>query len=228
MFGSAVVLGLESMLTSEQMTAWGWRVPFLIALPLGLVGLALRSRMEETPVFEECVAAEAITGSARDRLVDLLTNYTRPIAVMFTMVGALGFIDYTLTTYQPTYLHTTIGLGDRGRTTVMLVGELVMMACIPLAGAWSDRIGRKPMWRMSLLSMVVLALPMYWLMGRGFGCALAAFGVLSVLLAAPLATVRRRSSRRCSPPRCATPGSRSLTTPASRYSAAPRRCSSTP
>ncbi|MEO8814355.1 MAG: MFS transporter [Mycobacterium sp.] len=189
MAGSAVVLGLESALTGEQMAAWGWRVPFLLALPLGLVGLALRSQMEETPVFQECAAVDAITGSAWDRLVDLLTNYTRPITVMFGLVSALGFIDYTLTTYQPTYLHATVGLGDRSRTTVMLVGELVMMLCIPLAGAWSDRIGRKPLWRMSLLGMVVLALPMYWLMGRGVGCALAAFAVLSVLLAAPLATV---------------------------------------
>lgn len=189
MFGSAVVLGLESVLTSEQMTEWGWRVPFLIALPLGMVGLALRSQMEETPVFEECAAVEAITGSAWDRLVDLFTHYARPITVMFVMVSALGFIDYTLTTYQPTYLHATAGLGERSRTTVMLVGELVMMACIPLAGAWSDRVGRKPMWRMSLLGMIVLAVPMYWLMGRGLVCALVAFGVLSVLLAAPLATV---------------------------------------
>lgn len=189
MFGSAVVLGLESVLSSEQMTAWGWRVPFLLALPLGVVGVVLRSRMQETPVFEECVAVDGISGSAWDRLVDLLTHYARPIAVMFTMVAALNVIDYTLMTYQPTYLHETVGLGGRGPTTVMLVGELAMMACIPLAGAWSDRIGRKPLWRMSLLGMVVMALPMYWLMGRGLPCALVAFGVLSVLLAAPLATV---------------------------------------
>lgn len=189
MFGSAVVLGLESLLSSEQMADWGWRLPFLFALPLGLIGLAMRSRMEESPVFTECVAVDAITGSAWDRLVDLFTNFTRPITVMFVMVSALGFIDYTLTTYQPTYLYATAGLGERSRTTVMLVGELVMMACIPLAGAWSDRIGRKPLWRMSLLGMALLALPMYWLMGRGLVAALVAFMVLSVLLAAPLATV---------------------------------------
>jgi MHS family proline/betaine transporter-like MFS transporter len=187
--GSAVVLALEAMLTHEQMAAWGWRIPFLLALPLGVVGLALRSRMEETPVFTECVACEEITGSAWDRLVDLLTNYTRPIAVTFALFVVLNIIDYTLVTYQPTYLHATAGLDERSRTTVVLIGELAMMACIPFAGAWSDRIGRKPLWRVSLLGFAALALPMYWLMGQGFGWALVGFTVLSVLFAAPLATV---------------------------------------
>ncbi|BBZ25264.1 general substrate transporter Major facilitator superfamily protein [Mycolicibacter hiberniae] len=184
-FGTAVVLALEAMLTHDQMAAWGWRIPFLLALPLGVLGLVLRSRMPETPVFAEC----AITGSARDRLVDLLTNYTRPILVTFALMVALNIIDYTLVTYQPTYLHATAGLDARSRTAVVLVGELAMMACIPLAGAWSDRIGRKPLWRGSLLGFAVLALPMYWLMGQGFGFAVLGFTVLSVLFAAPMSTV---------------------------------------
>lgn len=187
--GSAVVLALEAMLSHDQMAAWGWRVPFLLALPLGVLGLVLRSRMPETPVFAECVACDAIKGSAWDRLVDLLTNYTRPILVTFALLVALNIIDYTLVTYQPTYLHATAGLDERSRTAVVLVGELAMMACIPFAGAWSDRIGRKPLWRGSLAGFIVLALPMYWLMGQGFACALIGFTVLSVLFAAPLATV---------------------------------------
>ncbi|CAJ1505601.1 MFS transporter [[Mycobacterium] kokjensenii] len=187
--GSAVVLLLEALLTHEQMTAWGWRIPFLLALPLGVLGLILRSRMPETPVFSECVACDAITGSAWDRLVDLVTNYTRPILVTFALLVALNIIDYTLVTYQPTYLHATAGLDERSRTAVVLVGELAMLACIPFAGAWSDRVGRKPLWRASLIGFAVLALPMYWLMGQGFACALVGFTVLSVLFAAPLATV---------------------------------------
>jgi len=187
--GSAVVLALEALLTPAQMADWGWRVPFLLALPLGVIGLVLRANMEETPVFKECLAVDAITGSAWERLKDLLTNYTRPITVMFALVVALNLVDYTLITYQPTYLQATLGLGERGRTTVVLVGELAMLACIPLAGLWSDRVGRKPLWRFSLLGLAALALPMYWLMGHGFGGALIGFTVLCVLFAAPLATV---------------------------------------
>lgn len=188
-FGGAVVLALEALLSHEQMAAWGWRVPFLIALPLGVVGLVLRASMAETPVFRECAAVEAITGSAWGRLKDLLTNYTRPLAVMFGLVVALNLIDYTLITYQPTYLQATMGLGERNRTTVVLLGELAMMVCIPLAGAWSDRVGRKPLWRGALLALGALAVPMYWLMGCGFWWALLGFTVLCVLFAVPSATV---------------------------------------
>ena len=225
--GSAVVLALEAMLSHEQMAAWGWRIPFLLALPLGLVGLVLRSRMDETPVFKECVACDAITGSAWDRLVDLLTNYTRPIAVTFALVVVLNIIDYTLVTYQPTYLHASAGLDERSRTTVVLVGELAMMACIPFAGAWSDRIGRKPLWRASLLGFAVLALPMYWLMGQGLGWALVGFTVLRCCSLRRWRRSRQRS-RRCSPPRCATRDSPSPTTPRWRCSAEPHRSLPTP
>src|SRR5699024_10986858 len=51
--GTAIMLFLETVLTAEQMSAWGWRVPFLLALPLGLVGFYLPSRLEDTPIFQE-------------------------------------------------------------------------------------------------------------------------------------------------------------------------------
>lgn len=188
-FGTAVVLGLETLLTHEQMVAWGWRVPFFVALPLGVIGLVLRTRIDDTPVFKEFSARNALNGHTKTKLGDLLSRYARPIMVMFAMVVALNVTSYTLLTYQPTYLHATIGLGERSRTVVILVGELVMMACIPFAGALSDRIGRKPMWRRSMLGLLVLALPMYWLMGQGFGWAILAFAVLGLLFIPQLATV---------------------------------------
>ncbi|OHV03797.1 MFS transporter [Mycobacterium talmoniae] len=188
-FGNAVVLSLEAMLSHEQMVGWGWRVPFFVALPLGLIGLVLRSRIDDTPVFKEFSARKAVNGRATTGFVDLVSTYARPVMVMFAMVVALNVTSYTLLTYQPTYLHATIGLGERSRTTVILVGELVMMACIPFAGALSDRIGRKPMWRRSMLGLCVLALPMYWLMGQGFGWAIIGFAVLGLLFIPQLATV---------------------------------------
>src|SRR5699024_12575723 len=51
--GTAVMLFLGTVLTAEHMSAWGWRLPFLLALPLGLVGFYLRSRLDDTPIFQE-------------------------------------------------------------------------------------------------------------------------------------------------------------------------------
>jgi MFS transporter, MHS family, proline/betaine transporter len=186
--GSAIVLVLEAALTRDQMWTWGWRIPFLVALPLGVVGLFLRTRMTDSPVFQEYKKHNAIKGTAWNRLVDLVSEYWRTILVMSALVVALNVTDYTLLAYQPTYLHSTIGLDEEGRTTVVLVGQLAMMACIPFFGRLSDRVGRKPMWWVSLIGLFVLALPMYWLMAQGIVWAIVGFAVLGLLFVPQLAT----------------------------------------
>ncbi|MCZ4552115.1 MFS transporter [Gordonia rubripertincta] len=187
--GTAFVLVLELFLTDDQMQQWGWRIPFLFALPLGLIGLYLRNQMNDTPVFTEMEQKNEIEGSAWQAFKALLTTYWQPILVMFGLVIALNVANYTLLAYQPTYLKTTIGMTETTGTMVILIGELAMMACIPFFGAWSDRIGRKPMWWGSLIGLFVFALPMYWLMGQGLAWAIVGFVVLGLLYIPQLSTI---------------------------------------
>ncbi|PXW35551.1 UNVERIFIED_CONTAM: MHS family proline/betaine transporter-like MFS transporter [Williamsia faeni] len=187
--GTAFVLVLELFLTDDQMQSWGWRIPFLCAMPLGLIGLYLRNQLNDTPVFTEMEQKKEIEGSAWQAFKDLLTNYWHPILVMFGLVIALNVANYTLLAYQPTYLKTTIGLSETAGTMVILIGELAMMVCIPFFGAWSDKIGRKPMWWGSLIGLFVFALPMYWLMGQGFAWAIIGFLVLGLLYIPQLSTI---------------------------------------
>jgi len=72
---------------------------------------------------------------------------------------------------------------------VVLIGQVVMMALIPLFGMWSDKTGRKPMWRASLIGLFVFAVPMYWLMGQSIAWAIVGFVVLGVLYIPQLATI---------------------------------------
>ncbi|MCH5643848.1 MFS transporter [Gordonia sp. ABSL49_1] len=187
--GTALVLILELALTDDQMYDWGWRIPFLLALPMGLIGLYLRSQMEDTPVFQELEREDEIVGTAWTRFKDLLTNYWRPIIIMFGMVIALNVANYTLLSYQPTYLKSTIGLTDTTANVVVLIGQLVMMVMIPFFGRWSDTTGRKPMWWGSLIGLFVLAVPLYWLMGLGFAWAIVGFVILGLLYIPQLSTI---------------------------------------
>ncbi|MFW0788432.1 MFS transporter [Gordonia sp. CPCC 205333] len=187
--GTALVLLFNLMLNDDQMNSWGWRIPFLLALPLGAVGLYLRSQLEDPPVFTELEQADVIEGSAWSRLTDLVRNYWQPILIMFGMVVALNVANYTLLAYQPDYLKNTIGLDEDSGSIVVLIGQVVMMLLIPFFGRWSDSTGRKPMWWSSLIGLFVLALPMYWLMGQGFGWAIVGFVVLGVLYIPQLATI---------------------------------------
>ena len=148
---------------------------------MGLIGLYLRSQMEDTPVFKELEYEDEIEGTAWTRFKDLLSNYWRPILIMFGMVIALNVANYTLLAYQPTYLKNTIGLSETSGSTVVLIGQLAMMVMIPFFGSMSDRTGRKPMWWGSLIGLFVLSLPLYWLMGQGFAWAIIGFVILSLI-----------------------------------------------
>ncbi|GAB3136145.1 MFS transporter [Tsukamurella serpentis] len=187
--GTAFVLMLQQLLSSDQMYDWGWRIPFFVAIPLGLVGWYLRNQLDDTPVFEEMEENSEDQGSAWERFTQLLRDYKRPIMIMFGLVIALNVTNYTLLAYMPTYLNGTIGLTESDASTLMLIGQLIMAACIPLFGSLSDRTGRKPMWWVSLTGLLVLAWPMFWLMGQGFGWAILGFVVLGLLYIPQLSTI---------------------------------------
>lgn len=185
--GSAVVLACQLALGTDAMHDWGWRIPFLIALPLGAIGWYLRSRLGESPVFEEVAAAK--TKRPPTGLREVVVTYRRETLTLIGLVVALNVVNYTLLTYQPTYLQNTVGVSESTTTAMMLIGQLIMMLTIPFFGALSDRVGRRPMWLVSLIGLIVFALPMYWLMGQGIGWAVLGFVVLGLLYLPQLATI---------------------------------------
>lgn len=189
--GSATVLACQLAIGSDAMHDWGWRIPFLLAVPLGLVGWYLRSRLDESPVFTEVAEqndAEHQPGGLHG-LRELVTTYRRELLTLGGLVVALNVVNYTLLTYQPTYLQKTIGISESGTTAMMLIGQTVMMVTLPFFGRLSDRVGRRPMWLFSLVGLAVLALPMYWLMGQGTAWAIIGFIVLGLLYVPQLSTI---------------------------------------
>lgn len=156
---------------------------------MGLIGLYLRSKLEDTPVFRELEDDAGPQERGRSRIRDLVTRYWRPMVSMAGLVIALNVANYTLLSYMPTYLETRIGLTADGSLTLILVGQLVMMCLIPFAGSLSDRVGRKPLWLTSMAGLFIAAIPMYLVMGTGFVGALIGFAVLGVLYVLQLATI---------------------------------------
>ncbi|NLG45214.1 MFS transporter [Gordonia sp. (in: high G+C Gram-positive bacteria)] len=187
--GTAIVLLLTLGLSESQMQEWGWRLPFLLALPLGIAGLYLRSQLDDPPLFTDIEDEVDDPGGITGQLRQTLAQYWRPILIMFGMVVALNVANYTLLAYQPEYLKSAIGLSETSASVVVLIGQVVMMALIPLFGMWSDKTGRKPMWRASLIGLFVFAVPMYWLMGQSIAWAIVGFVVLGVLYIPQLATI---------------------------------------
>lgn len=186
--GATLVLVTELAVGPDNMADWGWRLPFLIAAPLGLIGLYLRSKLEETPVFREAAAEGKIDQRAKTHLRDLL-KYWKPLVLLMGLVVTLNIANYTLLAYMPTYLESEIGLSSRASLVLIIIGQLAMMIVIPFSGGLSDRVGRKTMWWISIAGLFVLAIPLFKLMGTGFGPAIIAFAVLGLLYVPQLSTI---------------------------------------
>lgn len=186
--GATLVLITELVVGTENMADWGWRLPFLVAAPMGLVGLYLRSRLEDTPVFREADAAGKIDHEAKSHLRDLL-KYWKPVVLLMGLVVTLNIANYTLLAYMPTYLEGEIGLSSRASLILIIIGQTAMMIVVPFSGALSDRVGRKTMWWISIVGLFVLAIPLFKLMGSGFTQAIIAFAILGLLYVPQLSTI---------------------------------------
>ena len=188
-FGALLMLGFSLVLSDDQMHSWGWRLPFLVAAPLGLIGVYLRSRLEDTPIFRELEEAGEKEERTATQFKDLLSQYWGPILRLGGVVVALNVVNYTLLSYMPTYLEQSIGLSSTMSLMVPIIGMLAMMVFLPFAGGMSDRVGRKPLWWFSLIGLFVAGVPMFMLMGTNVTGAIIGFAVLGLLYVPQLATI---------------------------------------
>ncbi|MCZ9882141.1 MFS transporter [Arthrobacter sp. B2a2-09] len=189
--GAALVSIMQLTIGQSAMEDWGWRLPFLIAGPLGVIAVYFRSKIEESPQFQatldaqEAIAADAAAGDAAVAKgpIGIVKAYWRQIILAMILAAAANTVGYMLTSYMPTYLTESKGY-DPVHGTLLTIPVLVIMAvCIPLTGKLSDRIGRRPVLWIGAISTVVFAIPAFLLIGIGdiwstlAGLALIAFPV---------------------------------------------------
>ncbi len=164
--GAALVTSLTYILGPETMVAWGWRIPFIIAAPLGLIGFYLRNHLEETPAFE--AMNESIEdGKERTSLAEIFTGHWKALLTCTGIVIFYNVMVYTVLTYMPSYLSEDQGYGEQ---TGLLLLILVMIAMIPLImamGYWSDKIGRNRILTGALIATIVLSIPAFMLVRSG-------------------------------------------------------------
>jgi len=177
LLGAGVVTILQTTLgeDSPELLSWGWRIPFLVALPLGMIGLYLRYRLEETPAFSQLSSSSEEQGkqSFLGFFRAAARRGWRPVLVCAGLVIAFNVTNYTMTTVVPTYLTET--LGEYGAPTIstttsqvlQIVVLVLLLALVPALGRLSDRVGRKPIIVTGCILIIVLALPAFLLLRSG-------------------------------------------------------------
>ncbi|MFB4306507.1 MFS transporter [Actinomadura sp. GTD37] len=183
--GAGLVLAIDLALSESEMHSWGWRIPFMVALPLGLVGLYVRTRIEDTPTFQ---AMEEQGKKAKSPLKETLQHYWRVILMLIGIVFLLNVADYTLLTFMPSYLVDFLDMKDETAQLITIGVELVMIMVILPLGHLSDLIGRKPLLLTAAIGYVLLAWPAFALMQTddwlGVAAGYAIVGGLLVLMLA--------------------------------------------
>jgi MHS family alpha-ketoglutarate permease-like MFS transporter len=137
----AVLIVLQQLLlTPEQLEAWGWRIPFFIGAICAVVALYLRRNLVET---------EAYTRSKREprteSVLRALMRHPREIMIVvgLTLGGTVAF--YTYTTYMQKFLVNTVGMSKSESTLVSAAALFLFMCLQPVVGAFSDKVGRRPL-----------------------------------------------------------------------------------
>lgn len=182
LLGSATAAVLNTVLTSEQMLSWGWRVPFIFGLVLVVIGIYMRRDVEETPSFIETrkanpATAETVSGPKLGAL-----------AFGFTIFWTVAY--YTLLAWMPTFTQQHAGLSPSQALWSNTIGLIAMVVAVPIWGSLSDRIGRRPLLIACTLCLGLLSWPIFTLMSTVGGLAVVmpaqiALGVMLALYSGP-------------------------------------------
>lgn len=164
--GSGIVTLLTFMLGSSTMVDWGWRIPFLIAAPIGLIGLYLRTHLEETPAFE-AMEKEKTKEEKHVSMKDILVYHRKPLLVGLILVFFYNVIDYTVLTYMPSHLTAVLGYGETTGLLLILIVMFIMIPIVITMGFFGDRIGNKRVIQGGLIGVILLSIPAFLLIGSG-------------------------------------------------------------
>lgn len=201
---AATVMGLFSLLPEDDFISWGWRVPFLLSAVLVAISLWIRLSISESPMFKHAQDATDLEG-AKPSTLPLIAVLRRPQVVILASLSGAGALAFQslMATFGLTY--ATLGGIDRSSALFAAsVGAVINVFTIPLSGALSDRIGRRPVLLAGFGTGIVLVYPILQMVGSGnlvllmlgyvlgYGCIVGTlFGTLSSFISEQFSTTSR-------------------------------------
>jgi MHS family proline/betaine transporter-like MFS transporter len=179
--GSLLGAAVTGLMPVQDLEAWGWRIPFLIGLLIVPVGLFMRNQIDESAEF-------AGLGEAREKnpLRRVFASQGRQLVSGLGLVIVWTVCTYFFLIYMPTYATRQLGLAQSASLLANSAGLVILMVLVPMFGALSDRIGRKPLLVGSAAGIAVLAYPLISVLAKfpGVGTLMTVQAIMAVLIAA--------------------------------------------
>lgn len=158
--GTFFAVALTALMEEDALNSWGWRIPFIASLLMGVVALYIRRRLSDTEVFNT-VSAKRIAGTLEKTSTGARV---KAFIITFAFSGIFGVALYYFVTYMNNYLSGPVGMD---RFDALLTTGIVMVIYVifnPVVGVLTDRFGRKPMNHIGIIGLIVWSLPAFWLM----------------------------------------------------------------
>ncbi len=166
LLSTAIFAWLSARLPESAFLAWGWRVPFLLSAVLVGVGLFVRLRVLESPMF---VTLKETRRDSRTPLVDVFRHHPREVLLGMGLRFAQNVLFYVYTVFVPGYGEKSLGYPRGAMLGGVMLAALVGLVAIPFWSHLSDRVGRRPVYLAGALISLLLAFPSFWLIERGAG-----------------------------------------------------------
>lgn len=161
LFAAMTLVILVNMMSTESVQDWGWRIPFLLGIIIAPIGLYIRSKLEETATHTLQATAEK---AAKIPLIEVITTYYKATlsGILLTIGGTIPHMIIMF--YLPNYAISILKLDTGYSMLIGAIGGLITLVGGPLAGMWSDKIGRRPLIAGSRLAITLLIYPAFYLL----------------------------------------------------------------
>jgi metabolite-proton symporter len=160
---AAGAFALVTMLPREDLMNWGWRLPFLASFLLILVGIYVRLRVSETPVYTEAVVERGKV--EKNPAMEALRHHPRNFLVVLGARMAENGLGYFFPVFGLSYVITTLGVPRSEALSALMLAFTIELFAILGWAALSDRIGRRPVYMFGALAGVALSFPFFWMVG---------------------------------------------------------------
>ncbi|MDX5627638.1 MULTISPECIES: glycine betaine/L-proline transporter ProP [unclassified Brenneria] len=187
--GAGVVVVISSIVGEADFLEWGWRIPFFIAGPLGLIGIYLRHALEETPAFQQHVdkldkeSKDSLQSAPKVSFREIATKQWRGLLMCVGVVIVTNVTYYMLLTYMPSYLSHSLHYSEDHGVMIIIAVMLGMLFVQPVMGLMSDKFGRKPFIICGSIGLLLLSIPSFMLINSGvIGLIFCGLLILAVLL----------------------------------------------
>lgn len=176
---NGLFLTLAMTLTDEQFRSWGWRIPFLLSAALVIVGLYVRLKLEETPVFAKAIARHE---RVKMPVVELFSNYWMPVLLGASAMVVCYALFYISTVFSLSYGVSTLGYSRETFLGLLCFAVLFMALATPLSAWLSDKYGRKPVLIIGAILAILSGFTMQPLLTSGSTAGVALFLAIELFL----------------------------------------------